>query len=233
MLRPHRLAPNLTKSLLFDGLSTDDTEKLLQLTARLSHFNLPEVGSGIAKVNATLRLAGLSQGSYKTPPGVDLTRAKKDADKAIASVRDAHFAKYFRELGNDWSELRYIYSGDFKEHYLARAFVAKLGYLQLKPDQAIYPLYKVSSDFTSDKSYIVTFSGKPPVTGFWSLTVYNEKSFLVANKWNVYALGDRSAIEYPDGSLVYPKSGSSDNDREFNILLQTLDKPPPEKYRPK
>ncbi len=63
--------------------------------------------------------------------------------------------------------------------------------------------------------------------------MYNEKGFFVANQWNIYALGDRSDIEYPDGSLVYPTSGSSDTDGEFTILLQTLDIPPPEKYRSK
>ena len=78
----------------------------------------------------------------------------------------------------------------------------------------------------------VTFSGKPPVEGFWSLTVYNEEGFFVPNQWKVYALGNRSDIEYPDGSLVYP-SGSTNPDREFTLLLQTLDEPPPEKYRSK
>lgn len=226
-------APRLTKSLLFDDLSTDDTERLLQLTARLSRFNLPEIGSEISKVNTIFQLAGLSLGYYRTPSGVDLTRAMVDAVAATESIRNAHTAKYFRELGNNWSELRDEYSGDFRGDYLVRAFVASLGYLQLKADQAIYPIYKVSSELTSDKSYIVTFRGKPPVKGFWSLTVYDKDSFLVANQWNIYSLGDRSGIKYSDGSLVYPKSGSSANDGEFAILLQTLDKPPPEVYRSK
>jgi hypothetical protein len=215
---------------LFDGFSDDVTEKLLQLTARLSVFNLPEVGSEIARVTAILRLAGLSGGSYTSPSGVDLTRAMEDAVAAISSVRHSQFEKYFLQLGNDWAQLRAIYSGDFKEHYLVRAFVAAQGYLQLKADQAIYPVYKVSSKLTSDKSYTITFSGKPPVQGFWSLTVYDEKAYLVANQWNIYSLGDRSGIEYPDGSLVYPTSGSSDTDGEFTILLQTLDIPPPDQY---
>jgi hypothetical protein len=232
-----QLAPKLTKSLLFDGLSTNFPENLLQLTARLSQSNLPEVGFDISRVNEILQLAGLSRGSYTTPSEVDLTHAMKDAATAIESVRNAHLAKYFHDLGNDWSELRYIYSGDFKTDYLVRAFVASVGYLQLKADQALYPIYKVSSELTSDKSYTVTFSGKPPVNGFWSITVYDKDSFLVKNEWNIYSLGDRSGIKYPDGSLVYPRSGSSaessDIDGEFTILLQTLDTPPPAKYRSK
>jgi len=234
--RPPR-APPLTASLLFENLSTNRTEKLLQLTARLSRFNLPEVGSDIAWVTSTLRLAGLSGGSYTTPSRVNLTLAMADAGAYIASVFGTRFDTYFCELGKDsgWFMLGYRYSGDFKSHYLARAFVAAQGYLQLTADQAIYPVYKNSSDssgFTSDNSYTITFSGKPPVTGFWSLTVYNETAYLIPNKWNIFSLGDRSAIEYPNGTLVYPgpTSGLSDNDGEFTILLQSLDIPPPDKY---
>lgn len=183
-------------------------------------------------MNDIFHLAGLSRGSYTTPSGVDLKRAMADAVATISSVNHDQFDKYFLKLGNNWSLLRDIYSGDFKNHYTVRAFVADQGYLQLKADQALYPMYDVSGDLTSDKSYTVTFSRKPPVNGFWSLTVYNEKGFLVANPTNIYALGDRSAIKYPNGHLVYP-TGSSDADGEFTILLQTLDIPPPEKYRSK
>ena len=230
---PVQLAPRLTRPILFDGFSTDDTEKLLQLTARLSLYNLPEVGSEIARVTAILKLAGLSRGSYTTPSGVNLPLALVDAVKVVASVRLAHFDKYFLDLGKDWSQLRDIYSGDFKEHYLVRAFVTAQGYLQLTPEQALYPIYKVTSELTSDKSYTVTFSKKPPVTGFWSLTVYDDKAYLIPNQWNIYSLGDRSGVKYPDGNLVYPTSGSSDEDGEFTILLQTLDTPPPDKYQTK
>ena len=229
-----QLAPKLTKSLLFDGFPADRTEMLLHLTARLSVYNLPEVGCEIPKVNAILRLAGLSRGSYTTPSGVNLTKAMADAVADIASISRGQFDTYFLKLGNNWSQMRNIYSGDFKENYDVRAFIAAQAYLQLTADQAIYPAYNdISGKLTSDHSYTVTFSRKPPVNGFWSLTVYDETGFLVPNSWKIYALGDRSAIKYPDGSLVYPKSGSSNADGEFTILLQTRDTPPPEKYRSK
>ena len=219
--------------MLFDGFSDEKVEKLLQLTARFSLFNLPEVGSDIARVAAILQVAGLSRGFYRSPSGVDLALAMADAVKAIASVFFSDFDKYFHELGNGWSQLADKYSGDFKTNYTVRAFVAAQGYLQLKAKQAIYPIYKTSSGFTSDNSYTIKFSGKPPVNGFWSITVYDEGAYLIENQWHVYSLGDRSAIEYPDGSRVYPTSGSSDTDGEFTILLQTLDTPPPDKYFPK
>ena len=226
---PIQLAPALTQSLLSDGLSDDVPEKILQLTARLSPYCLPEVGSDIAWVTATLRLAGLSRGSYTTPSGVDLKSAAEEAIKKVASVLGSQYDKYFLDLGNSWSQPRDTYSGDFKSSYLFRAFVAAQGYLQLKADQAIYPIYKGANPLTSNKSYTVTFSGKPPVKGFWSLTVYDQKAYLVDNQWNIYSLGDRSDIKYPNGDPVY--GSGSDSSGEFTILLQTLDIPPPDQSK--
>ena len=228
---PLQLAPTLTLSLLSDGLSDNVPEKILQLTARLSPFCLPEVGSDIARVNSILQIAGLSRGSYTTPSSVDLKSAAEEAIKKVVSVLDSQFDKYFRNLGNSWSQPRDIYSGDFKDNYEFRAFVAAQGYLQLKAHQAIYPIYKTTSPLTSDKSYTVTFSRKPPVKGFWSLTVYNTKAYLIENQWNIYSLGDRSDIKYPNGDPVY--GSNSDSDGEFTILLQTLDIPPPTSYQSK
>ena len=213
-----------------DGLSTDVPEQILQLTARLSPSCLPEVASDIPVVTATLRTAGLSRGSYSPPSGINLPSAAAAVIAKIVAVLHADSSTYFMDLGNQWSQLKNIYSGDLKSYYLVRAFVAALGYLQLTSKQAQYPSYDVTEILTSDASYTLTFSRKPPVKGFWSITVYDEKAFLIDNLWNIYSVGDRSGIKYPDGELVY---GPDSPDNEFTILLQSLDYPPPESYQSK
>ncbi|MFD3728940.1 DUF1214 domain-containing protein [Streptomyces sp. NPDC058671] len=42
----------------------------------------------------------------------------------------------------------------------------------------------------------------PPVDGFWSLTIMNERHLFADNPLNRYAIGDRSGMRTnPDGSL--------------------------------
>jgi len=60
--------------------------------------------------------------------------------------------------------------------------------------------------FSSDNKYVLHF-GKdeiPPVVGFWSLSMYNDKIMFVANPINRYSLGslsDPPLVKNPDGSL--------------------------------
>ena len=227
-----QVAPTLTKYLLFDGFYGNDTTRLLQLTARLSPYNPPEVPRDVSYVTAILELAGLTGGSYTTPTSVNLTLAAEEAALAVYNVRHERAKKNFRDLGNGWSQLRDRLSGDFKSHYVVRAFVAAQGYLQLKADQAIYPIYDVSTYLLANTTYNVTFYGKPQVTGFWSLTVYYaSNASLVYNPLDRYALGDRSDITYPNGSYVYGSEGSpADSTAPFSFYLQTQDITPPEEY---
>jgi hypothetical protein len=61
---------------------------------------------------------------------------------------------------------------------------------------------------------------------FWSLTAYGADQYSVPNALNRYALGDRSGITFPDGSLVYPENGDA-ADVPVEILLQPTDIAPP------
>lgn len=221
--------PPLTRSLLTEGFSGNTTQKLLQLTARLAPFNPPEVKKDVPWVSSTLELAGLSGGTYTQPAGVDLAAAVVTATEMVRAVQ-ANSTNY-DDLGNRWFRLAAGISGDFKSHYLVRVWIAAQGYLQLTADQAVYPMYAETSSLLANQTYRVTFFGKPDVTGFWSLTAYGEDLFLVPNELNRYSLGDRSAITYQDGSLVYGGTEGSGNISEpFVIILQTTDVIPPANY---
>ncbi|CAI4213609.1 unnamed protein product [Parascedosporium putredinis] len=72
---------------------------------------------------------------------------------------------------------------------------------------------------------MMTFRSKPKVrkNGFWSLTAYDGKGYLIPNDLNRASLGDRSALTFPDGT---PLSDDSE-DGTFQILAQPADNPPP------
>ncbi|KAJ7734834.1 hypothetical protein B0H16DRAFT_1426235 [Mycena metata] len=216
-------APPLTKQILNDGLSTNFPEYVMQLTARLSLFNPPEVANDVPPVTASLRLAGASRGSYTTPYGVDLDGAYASAQAEISKVKNTSFISY----GNGWAAIRPDLAGDFKSHYSVRAFVAANGYMELTATEALYPIYEVNQTHYGNESYVVAFHGKPPVDGFWSLTIYDAAGYLVPNPLNRYSLNDRDNITYPDGTSLL--TTPADSEKMFYLLLQSVDSPPSQK----
>lgn len=53
--------------------------------------------------------------------------------------------------------------------------------------------------------------------------MYNNANYLIPNPLDVYALGDRSNLAYPDGQQVYQTNRSN----PFYILIQPANVPPP------
>lgn len=110
-------------------------------------------------------------------------------------------------------------TGDYGTDYMFRAAIAYQGLGANLNDDSFYPPSFTSADgekFSSDKKYIFHFSKDqiPPVKGFWSLTMYNDKTFFAANPINRYSLGslsDPPLVKNPDGSIdIYIQRDSPD-----------------------
>jgi hypothetical protein len=90
---------------------------------------------------------------------------------------------------------------------------------------AVHPAALADADgrpLSSDKSYVLHF-GKdqiPPVQGFWSLTMYNDKHLLAANPINRYTVGDRDKLQFniDDSLTLYIQRDSPGTDKESNWL---------------
>ncbi|KAJ7772274.1 hypothetical protein B0H16DRAFT_1451349 [Mycena metata] len=232
--RPYS-APLLTRGVLNDCLNSTDlqlymngTESvnttaaalyLMRLTARLAAFNPPEVATDTAWVQLTLRLAGIHNGYYSTPAGVNVSLALSAASTQIAAVK----RNDFEDLGHGWASLPPHLSADFHSNYDVRAFVALKGYMEVTSDDALYPTYSIDGHLYSNQSYLVQFFGKPQVYGFWSLTMYDGPGYLVPNDGSVYSLNNRDDITYPDGTLV--RSTPADSSASFYMLLQSTSYP--------
>jgi hypothetical protein len=172
----------------------------------------------------TLAKAGIHNGTYTQPYGVNLTAAYESALSSI-EAQTPEFTKPFNE---GWA--RNVPQGLYGDNYADRAAVAAGGYLELSSDQVLYPMRESKSmHLNSNESYLYTFSSKPPIAsdGFWSLTLYNSAGYLVENNLNRYAVGDRSNLTYSDGAPVYGNASAGSKERPFQILIQSAAVSPP------
>jgi len=95
-----------------------------------------------------------------------------------------------------------------------------------RPQDAVYPL--TQKDGNGDAydgakhNYAIHFEkGKlPPAEAFWSLTMYDDDFFFVANPLNRYDLAQRDRLVVnPDGSVdMYVQAESPGKDKEANWL---------------
>ena len=208
----------------------------MQMTSRIAPFNPPRNISDQERVNRMLEKAGISNGQYN-PTGANLTELSQQALKDVTT----HAAKPENtiDLENGWVTMSATAQGDYGLDYKMRYYVASVGYLALTATEAMYPNYQDPTNGNSatlhlepDQAYMFTFASKPPLTdvGFWSITGYNADQYLIDNSLDRYALGDRSDITYPDGSLVYGTDGRNES---FQILVQPGDVVPPKNWTAK
>ncbi|MGI1662976.1 DUF1254 domain-containing protein [Palleronia sp. KMU-117] len=116
-------------------------------------------------------------------------------------------------------------AGNYGTNYIQRALVTAIGLGANKAQDAIYPTSLKPSlleSYDGAKNYTLTFAkGQlPPVKGFWSLTMYDEQMFFVANPINRYSMSLRTNPTYEtDGSLViHIQNTSPGPDKEANWL---------------
>jgi hypothetical protein len=116
-------------------------------------------------------------------------------------------------------------TGVYGTNYVQRALVTAIGLGANRPQDAIYPTSLKPSPleaYEGKDKYTLRFAkGQlPPVKGFWSLTMYDENMFFVANPINRYSMSLRTNPKFePDGSLViYIQNESPGPDKEPNWL---------------
>jgi hypothetical protein len=152
--------------------------------------------------------------------GVDawlLDQGKKLAHAGVRRALDS------RELENGWTVAR-SGLGTYGTDYGTRTAVAMVGLGALPPEEAIYPNTSVDSDgqrLSGEHRYRIHFppGQTPPVDAFWSLTMYDEDGFLVANPIRRYTLGDRDELDFnSDGSLDILVQHAEPDDPKANWL---------------
>lgn len=123
---------------------------------------------------------------------------------------------------NGWQFLK---TGVYGSNYLRRAVITFVGLGANLPQDAMYPMTGVDNDdqqLNGSNKYIIHFNkGElPPVKGFWSLTMYNDKYYFVNNSLNRYRLNSSDKlIHNKDGSTdIYIQNQSPGADKQANWL---------------
>ena len=116
--------------------------------------------------------------------------------------------------------------GNYGSDYLLRAAVAKYG---LGANTAVEALYTTAftdtlgKPLTGANNYVIHFKPgqTPPVKGFWSITLYNNKSYFADNPINRYLMGgiSKGLKNNTDGSLdIYLQNQSPGTQKVSNWL---------------
>ncbi len=116
-------------------------------------------------------------------------------------------------------------TGLYGTNYLQRALITAIGLGANRPQDAVYPTSEVDAEgkpYIGANKYVMHFAkGElPPVNGFWSLTMYNDKYFFYGNPLNRYTLSARNDLKHnADGSVdLYLQHENPGPDKESNWL---------------
>lgn len=152
-----------------------------------------------------------------------MNEAAEQTDKTVI----ADFFKWKNNgvpAGNGWNRSKN--NAEFGVDYYNRTGTSKSNMFDNKPDETQY--FYTDNDATGaqldgKQSYTVTFvKGQlPPVKGFWSLTLYNQRHLFSPNELNRFSLGTKNKdLKYnSDGSLtLYISHSSPGKDKETNWL---------------
>jgi hypothetical protein len=164
-------------------------------------------------------------------PGLTPSDTKNDTIKAALENGIAEGEKLIDEqvqnIGmkvNGW--LVNLDIGNYGTDYLLRAGIAKFGLGANSPVEAVYPSTFTDNqgqNLTGTHNYLIHFDKgqTPPVNAFWSITLYNAKSYLAENPINRYSISQYTeGLKYnPDGSLdIYIQHVSPGADKDSNWL---------------
>ena len=173
---------------------------------------------------ARMRRVGLEPDGFDYDALEPAARDALDDAPAAAVARMRASAPRMARMVNGWQTSTDT-MGVYGNAYLKRAVIALEGLGANQVEDAVYPL-----NFADDQgrpldgshAYVLHFGPDelPPVSAFWSVTMYDAEGFQVANALNRFAIGDRDPLVHnADGSLdLFLQHASPGPEREANWL---------------
>jgi hypothetical protein len=199
-------------------------DKFFAYAAELLKVNPPHITDG--PIIERLKRIGFEQGKSFDIGTVDAT-ARKAIEEAPAQAQKLMAWKVptMARVANNWS-MNTDTMGVYGNYYLKRAIVAQLGLGANLPEDAIYPV-SIGDESAkpldgANSKYMLRFAKdtSPPVDAFWSITLYDNDGFQVANPINRFAVSSWMPFKRDaDGTLtLYFQNENPGSDREANWL---------------
>ncbi|MCK3780525.1 DUF1254 domain-containing protein [Ensifer sesbaniae] len=167
-------------------------------------------------------------------PGQDFDKSKFEPAfaKRVPQVAFARIMMHFKLSDGDVQDIDgwgfTTKTGIYGTNYIQRALVTAIGLGANRPQDAVYPTSMKSGGglikraYNGSEKYVMTFKKgqTPPVSGFWSLTMYDAGYFFVDNPLNRYSISARQDLKAnPDGSIdLFIQNESPGADKESNWL---------------
>jgi hypothetical protein len=164
-------------------------------------------------------------------PGRDFDPSKLDVALAsrLPQLAFDRIMLHFKFSGGDIQNINgwgfTTKTGLYGTNYIQRALVTAIGLGANRPQDAVYPTSTADADgnsYSGANRYVIRFPAgqMPPAQGFWSVTMYDENYFFVANPINRYSISPRQPLKAnPDGSTdLLIQNASPGADRESNWL---------------
>ncbi|MHB2170085.1 DUF1254 domain-containing protein [Alsobacter sp. R-9] len=218
---PVKVDPSVDmKTAVRDQVNRMTAAEYFTLLAELMKKNPPAA----ADAPALTRFAkiGLVPGKSFDPQFVDRRWDKRLPELSFARIM-LHFKSGDLTKANGWAYT--TKAGTYGTNYLQRALITAIGLGANRPQDAVYPTSlkpSILESYDGKNKYVMRFrKGQlPPVRGFWSLTMYDENFFFIANPINRYSMSLRTNPKIdPDGSLtIYIQNEDPGPDKQANWL---------------
>ncbi len=208
-----------------DQVNKMDAVEYFTLFAELLKRNPPSDAD--APMVAKLTGIGIVPGQDFDKTNFDPAFAKRVPEVAFSRIM-MHFNFSDGDLQNvdGWGFTQK--TGIYGTNYAQRALITAIGLGANRPQDAIYLTSQkpgggmIKRAYNGSEKYVLTFKAGqlPPVTGFWSLTMYDAEYFFVENPLNRYSISPRQPLkENSDGSIdLLIQHGSPGADLETNWL---------------
>jgi hypothetical protein len=210
-----------TKTAVRDQVNRMDAKEYFTLLARLMKTN-PPAPADTPEVSRFAKI-GLVPGQE-----FDASRLKADFIKRIPEVGFDRIMAQFK-INKDAKDINgwafTTKTGIYGTDYLMRALVTAIGLGANRPQDAVYPTSQKDAEdkaYDGANKYVMHFprGQLPPVRGFWSVTMYDDKYFFVNNPLNRYSISPRQNLKTnPDGSTdLYIQKDTPGSEKETNWL---------------